>query len=475
MFLQLTTRRAVRMLSFLVLAGSLYSQQAPERIRYTVRADPFEVELTLANGTKLVKQLTRQPTYFYHRVNIRWPMPEGPENKPLHCEVRWVGFPSEWRLINSYGVDEREQTFETTLGKLRKAVFAGGALRTVRSPKGLLLVTPRTWKLSDAAILDMADRIAEAHTAVWRDQGIPDHRLFLFPASTGAWGGEGRTKGLILEGDPETLEAASFAQIMSHELFHEWNARRLNWDNNEELYWFTEGFTEYYSVIALWRTGLWTFDQTIAFSNSIVKSYFGSPVRTVSAAEMVKLRPAVADAVRLPYLQGFLLAANWNLTGTSLDEAMRHLYRDNGEPLSNARIARALRSIGIQNAAEEIQRYIVAGAAIEIRPGLWGSCATEKKADVRGFDIGFDRKASEKTGIIEGIREDTSAWRAGIRNGQKWSALDVTWGDAGYQADLEITDQRGTRRVKYYPATTEVTPVPQYAVASPRCDPAKLP
>jgi hypothetical protein len=144
-----------------------------------VRYEPFSVELILPNGSKHTRPLPRQPTHFFHRANFRWPVPDGPDQQLIQCEIRWVGFPAGDRLINSFGTDVQEQQFETTLGKLRKAVFAGGDFRTVRSPNGLTLVTRGTWPLADTAILNMADRIVQFHTAVWQDHGVPDHRVFL--------------------------------------------------------------------------------------------------------------------------------------------------------------------------------------------------------------------------------------------------------------------------------------------------------
>ena len=94
-------------------------------LRYTVQFDPFEVELTLPSGAKLKKSLPRQPTYFAHRANYRWPVPEGPGDKPVRCEFRWVGFPADWRLLTSWSIDRRVETVDTTLRALRKAVFRG--------------------------------------------------------------------------------------------------------------------------------------------------------------------------------------------------------------------------------------------------------------------------------------------------------------------------------------------------------------
>jgi hypothetical protein len=54
---------------------------------------------------------------------------------------------------------------------------------------------------------------------------------------------------------------------------------------------------------------------------------------------------------------------------------MRNLLETNRGWLSNMRIAEALIAAGVQNAASEIERFIVRGETIELRPRIWGECA----------------------------------------------------------------------------------------------------
>lgn len=446
---------------------------ATDLLRYTIRYDPFEVELTLPNGATQKKSLPRQPAFFYHRVNMRWPVPEGPADKPVRCEFRWVGFPADWRLVSSWSIDRREESVETTLRGLRKAVFAGGDFRTATSRGGLVLVTRGKWPFSDASMLDLIDRVAESHTSVWKDRGVAGHRIFLLP-TTRTWEGEGRTHALIMEGNPDTYDTRYFTRLLAHELFHEWNPRRLNYPDDEELYWFTEGFTDYYTVASLWRSGIWTFHQAVEDFNRVVRGYYLSPARNLTASRMVELRQTNVSANELPYRQGYLLAAHWNPGGKRLDSVMRSLLEGSHDPLSNARIAKALRLIGIEEANEQIQRFVVEGRTIELRANLWGACAAEAKTAFPTFEVGFDWTASDKTKIIHGAKPDSNAWRAGVRDGQKFSAIDVGLGDPTYLAEIEIEDEQGRRRIKYYPASAEAVTAPQYKASTPRCDPATL-
>jgi predicted metalloprotease with PDZ domain len=457
----------------LFLLLSVDAAAATDHLRYTIRYDPFEVELTLPDGAKQKKSLPRQADYFFHRANMRWPVPEGPADKPVRCEFLWIGFPSDWRTVSSWNIDRREEVVDTTLRGLRKAVFAGGNLRTATSKGGLVLVTRGRWPLSDTSLLNLVDRVAASHTAVWRDRGVAGHKIFLLP-TTRTWEGEGRTQSLIMEGNPDTWDAPFLQRLLSHELFHEWNPRRLNYTDDEELYWFTEGFTDYYTVARLWHSGLWSFDDVIADFNRVARRYYVSPARNFTASQMVARRQSNISANQLPYQQGYLLAADWNRRGNGLDAAMRALLTSNRDPLSNARIARAVHSIGIKTPDIEIQRFVMEGKTIELQTDIWGSCAAEVKTPFRAFDIGFDWTPSEQTKVIKGTKPDSNAWRAGVRDGQKWSSIDVGLGDPTYLAEIEVEDGQGTRRIKFYPASSNEVMAPQYKTSTRECDPATL-
>ena len=334
------------------------------------------------------------------------------------------------------------------------------------------------WRPGNVAVFrylspDLMDRVAASHTAVWRDRGVAGHKILLVPTSR-SWEGEGRTQALIMEGNPDTYDPPFLQRLLSHELFHEWNPRRLNYPDDEELYWFTEGFTDYYTVAGLWHSGVWTFDDVIADFNKVARHYYVSPARNFTARQMVALRQSNISANQLPYRQGYLLAASWNRRGKGLDSAMRSLLGSNREPLSNARIAKAVRSIGIKEAAGEIQRFVVEGKTIELPGDIWGTCAAEFEAPFRAFDMGFDWTQSERTKIIKGTKPDSNAWRAGVRDGQKWTPIDVGVGDPTYLAEIEIEDEQGTRRVKFYPASVDAVMAPQYKASPPGCNPVTL-
>ena len=84
----------------IVLRPTFAEAQSRVLLRYVVRADPFEVQLTLPDGTVKSSRPPSEATYFELTAEQWWPVPEGPRSTPIRCIVDWIGFPSDWRLAN---------------------------------------------------------------------------------------------------------------------------------------------------------------------------------------------------------------------------------------------------------------------------------------------------------------------------------------------------------------------------------------
>ncbi len=374
--------------------------------------------------------------YFYILGNHDFPLPDWPDTRAVRCEIQWAGFPASWVIVDSYGVAHGVQRFTTTMGDLRKAAFVGGDFRiqpVSKAASGLRLVTRGQWQFPDERITKLLDRLYWADMAIWRDGGLKDHFVWMLPTpDAGPHEGENRTHGLIFYGGAETRDAGDFAFLLSHQLFHAWNPHRLTPpDFDERLYWFTEGVTDFYAAVTLLRTGIWSFEQFVSKFNAVSREYYDSPKRNLSANETVVQRRTDLAAERLPYQQGFLLSANWNLRirershgAQSLDSALRQLQGTSGEVLSNDRIVRALTAAGVPDGGMEIERSIVRGEIINLEPNALGNCATETIA-AAGFDLGFDYEKSGKANRVVNLKPDSAAYEAGMREGQTILSRDL--------------------------------------------------
>ena len=95
-------------------------------------------------------------------------------------------------------------------------------------------------------------------------------------------------------------------------------------------------------------------------------------------------------------------------------------------------------------------------AAPERVPSVPG-CPIRSLVDFPTFDLGFDLAASRAAGKVTGVRGDSAAYAAGLRDGQELSGrISVTNNDPQEPALFGIRDTAGAREVRFFPKGASV-------------------
>ena len=142
---------------------------------------------------------------------------------------------------------------------------------------------------------------------------------------------------------PGSADHRELLYLLAHEHFHCWKGPGA--EQPEELvYWFSEGFTDFYARRLLLRAGLWTLDDTVRDLNQKLAGLWANPVRNRPNQDIAGefwRSPAVGA---LPHQRGTLVALvlDHELRRRSdgrrnLDDFMRALMVDTrarGAPLS---------------------------------------------------------------------------------------------------------------------------------------------
>jgi predicted metalloprotease with PDZ domain len=307
----------------------------------------------------------------------------------------------------------------------------------------------------------------------WNSYDFPYYFVAVLPSDRrNVRGGEGRTNSfsLYLPKNLTTLYVEYDLYLLAHESFHAWNPLRLGAYENDRLYWFGEGVTDYYAFLLLLRAGLMSLDEYVAAHNSWIKAYYTSPVHSLTVDEMVQKRRTNHDAGQLFYKKGYLLANHLDFTirsktngKHSLDDVMRSLLRSSkpGIELSEKRIADALRPYLQEQGASDIEKYMVRG---ELVPAVnsFGACATVEDIEHRSFDAGFDMEKWTKNRVFSGVVPGSNAHRAGLRDGQKWVSGAMMQDDPTSLVKFTVTEGDTQKVVQFYPASTVAIRLPQY-------------
>jgi predicted metalloprotease with PDZ domain len=440
----------------------------------------YEV-VTQPPSTKLTKAVYHYPvlrsSYFYVIGQALWVYPDMPETTPLRITLHWKNIPDGWALINSFGASEPRQKVNTTLEKFRAGTFLAGDYRVKRivmNGHPVYAITRGRWVGgADEKFNSLLQKLLQVMRDFWNSYDSPYYLVALLPLDeqSEVSGGEARTNSfsLYLPNDLTTLSKHQY--LLAHELFHAWNPQRLGDYENDRLYWFGEGFTDYYAHLLLLRAGLISLDEYVAAHNSWIEAYYTSPVRSLTVDEMVQKRQTNHDAEKLFYKRGYLLANHLDFTirsktngKHSLDDVMRSLLRSSKAgsiKLSEKRIADALRPYLQEQGASDIEKYMSRGELVPA-DNSFGACATVEDIEYRSFDAGFDFEKSFETRVVSGVVPDSNAHKAGLRDGQKLVTWSMRLDNPKRQVKLTIVESATQKVLQYYPASTEAIRLPQF-------------
>lgn len=400
-------------------------------------------------------------------------LPDRDGNDSVVVTVAWRDLPAGWRAASSFGSGVLARA-RATIADVRDGLFIAGVFRwqnlTVRG-RSVELAARTTGRITDSLIARMTSLLIERERRFWNDRGPGFYLAVALPISNGL-GGTAFTNAIAMYAD-STSRLQGFGETLAHELFHAWIGRRVRMAGDEGLSkWFTEGFTEFYADRFARAVGVITTDGFVQRVNADIREYYTSPARN-TPRDSVPARYWTDPAVnRLPYLQGYLLAAHLDVIGHdsvhakfTLDSAMaallRRSVRQQGEVTESDFVASfpAGAQLAIRAA---IDTFVVAGHTMPVDAAGFGPCMSVEDREEFPFDLGFDSDASTKARVVSGVRPGSAAEQAGLRDGMRLTR----WGWFGGQADstvkLTVSDSAdSTRVIAYLPRATTSLRLPR--------------
>lgn len=416
------------------------------------------------------------------------------EGGPRAIEVAWSGFAGAgWTVACSFGTDQDRVRAHRSLPEFRSAVFLAGGVRIHTRQLGdtvlcCALLGDR-WRFRDAELVDLAARIVAAEREFFADPGPPFYLISLLPTAelppgSFSLGGTALTDsfalfvmdGIALEPGSDTYYR--IARLLAHEHMHTWTGRTIAPTDPEELvYWFTEGFTEFYTGRLLLAAGLITPEQRVATLNETLAAHWTSPVRD---APNERIRDAFwtdPQVQRLPYARGELVALRLDHEirrasgGTrSLDDFLRELLAEARGPerprfSTDDLLARAARWTS-PALADELRRTLVDGEELVLPPATWSEWLALERHESAFYALGFDREESFQTGKVSGVVEGSPAWQAGLRDGQRVRAFRGGAENADVPVHLTIHDESGEHELQWLPRGAPLE-VPAFVLVRP--------
>jgi predicted metalloprotease with PDZ domain len=426
-----------------------------------------------------------QDDYFHFIGHAAFVHPAWDEAEPRPITLRWNKLPEDWELLDSLGARAVSQSAELPLRWLLHSVFFLGELRVQElkvEGKPVWLALHGKWKFPDAELARLLSRIMTAQRRFWNDDDFPYFLVTVLSVEHEccSLAGTGLFNSFATFVSDDLAIDSRLKHLLAHELFHTWNGRRIvRQEPEERMYWFSEGFTDYYTRLLNLRAGLIDLPEYVRDYNAALRQYFTSPVRDEGNERVLADFWNDPDVERLPYLRGDILAHNWNAeirargvpnkkifsrSDVSLDDVMRDLLKaaqSKGTLVSPQSLESLLKPYLARSVSADLRKYIDKGETLRPSERSLGPCARLMPRWLPRFDLGFDDVSSKRTHVVAGVYKGGAAWRAGLRDGQLLQAWSIETGNAEKPVELTVVDHKGRRTLRFLPAGKRAR-VPQF-------------
>jgi len=393
--------------------------------------------------------------------------------------IRWQGFSDpDWRFVSSFGRCDGILRERRPLEDLIHAFYSAGKLRSyerkIADADLRIAIAGTDWRFDDQAFCDMVTTIMEYEREFFSDSQHPPYTVILVPypglsPDSSSKGGTNLTDSYVLyltsEGYADELKTGlePLETLITHEYFHNWNTPG---PDDDAMHWFSEGFTVFYERRVLCRLGMFSPEECVDHLNRTIRKYATSPNKETPNDVYVGSRMLDRGLQSLPYDRGAFIAVMVDdeirrLSGgtQSLDDFMRNKRSAElvaGEGLSNDEVFEMLATETSPEFSDSIRAIAIDGASAVLAPHTYAGCLSMDTVLLSPFELGFDFEASRRDRIIRGVRENSKAADAGLRNGQQLTRWSVSHGNADKQVKLGVVDNGEKKTVTYLPRGSSV-------------------
>ena len=98
-----------------------------------------------------------------------------------------------------------------------------------------------------------------------------------------------------------------------------------------------------------------------------------------------------------------------------------------------------------------LRQYIEDGSTIPVPEFALAPCVRIRTESAFQFELGFEEESVRTTYVVSGVKPDSEAFKAGVREGQKITRVSVSWNDTSKPVRLTVRSSDGDHSLEYYP------------------------
>lgn len=423
--------------------------------------------------TRTIYRPVIQPEYFHLFSHSLLMIPleySKEENDTFDVTIAWENFPEDYTIQNSFGSNERFQDLKNiTDRELSQSVFIGGDYRThtlnIHNNK-VAYTTRGHWEtFNDSTILKILEKTITAQRNFWKDHSQNYFSVNLTPTDEkkgSSFQGTGLTNSFDCSAtNNEYLEVEGLVYLFNHELLHNWIGHIIKNDNEEQQYWFSEGFTDYYTYKNIAKFSINNLDEGFFIDkfNENIKSLFNSPVKEAPNSDInYKNFWENRDYGKLPYYRGALFAfyldqkIKQDSKGKqSLDDLMLAIKNDaskSEQKISHPYFINKANEFLKDDISPFFKAHIEKGKLFNMESML-KNFGFEYDTKSTIFDLGFT--FSQDRNSILAIDDSSEAYKAGLRANDQIISRDYYNGSIEYKAEFIVLRNKKEIEITYYP------------------------
>ncbi|MDH7446673.1 M1 family aminopeptidase [Aquimarina sp. 2201CG14-23] len=446
----------------------------------------LDFEYTLKQDRKGLSSKTRyrpiiNETYFHIFSHNMFMLPSylGPNpDDVLNIELRWEDFPDDYVIHNSFGSQKKYQLIENIeKEEFHTAIFVGGDFRTFKNNvknNEVILATRGKWvSYADKDISNLLKTTIEAQRDFWQDHTQKYFTVTMLPffqERGSGFGGTGLTNSFATTvSNNKNTSIDQMVYLFNHELMHNWIGNTIQNENEEEQYWFSEGFTEYYTFknIATHKINNLDANYFVDEVNRTIRDLFTSPVASSPNSEITYDNYwSDRHYGKLPYYRGAVYAFILDLKiqkdsngKHSLDNIMQDIFKssiDQNQKVNSAFFRKVVNKYLKEDISSFHKTHIIDGELIELDK-MFNQFGLEYIPDTDVFDLGF--KENSETYKVLAVDSTSNAYKAGLREGDQIVWRSIYYGRVDKQVDLNIIRNKDEKiDISYLPVKRALIP-----------------
>lgn len=362
------------------------------RFSYHIVADIKEDRVEAHNRPRITN------AYFHVLGQSLFAVPEeifetNPEDPHISASIEWVGFPHPFNLHNTFGSRADKQELHVNLWhEFYHSLFVGGDYRIYSfesKRKPVYFAIRGTWlgPVSDMKLVEILKKTVVAQRELWNDHAFDYYTVIMTPSKTqtdSTYRGQGLTgaglkNGFMIQATNNPYTSLDpIRYVFNHELLHDWIGGKISMRHEELNYWFSEGFTDYYTYKNRLRSGdISEPEWEASFNTDVIKAHWQNPERNRPNYAIKDDFWKSRNVEKIPYRRGALFAfwldnqilrkSNYAL---SLDDVMRDILkictRENRKFTDELFLETAGKYLGM-DLSYFFQKHILLGLDLELK------------------------------------------------------------------------------------------------------------